>query len=199
MELPLTARNEIAEVLEYIDANPRGLWANMPPELEATYKRWRDIIRQKDKPLLDNTGTIQTLPGLSSFGRLFLIEHRRGERAGTGRDQGGAGTGEGAGADNDPAEGKQAEGRGSKIKARRPGPKPLKEKNPVKFQVYERIQREHQAGEQFHATIERLKHDRQFLEQVQEVKLKPNPKLVRNALAYFDTQNRRNNQQIPPG
>lgn len=103
-----------------------------------------------------------------------------------------------AAAGSDAAGGEQADGRGSQSKARRPGPKTLKEKKPLKYQVYERIQREHQAGEQSHDTIERLKRDRQFLEQVQEAKLRLNPKLVRNALAYFDTQSRRNNQRIPP-
>jgi hypothetical protein len=103
-----------------------------------------------------------------------------------------------AAADSDAAAGEQADGRGSHRKARRRGAKTLKEKAPIKYQVYERIQREHQAGEQSHDTIERLKRDRQFLEQVQEAKLSLNPKLVRNALAYFATQSRRNNQQIPP-
>jgi hypothetical protein len=66
---------DIVRVLERIEAHPNGKWADMG-ELLAVYKRWRDIIRGTP-PLLDNSGTMKTVPGLSSFGRIFLLEYRR--------------------------------------------------------------------------------------------------------------------------
>jgi hypothetical protein len=47
-------------------------------ELKDVYDRWRDIIKG-DPPLLDIAGTMHSVPGLSSFGRLFLLEHSPGE------------------------------------------------------------------------------------------------------------------------
>ncbi len=44
-------------------------------ELFATYKKWRDIIRATPS-LLDGKGTYHTVDSLSSFGRIFLLEHR---------------------------------------------------------------------------------------------------------------------------
>jgi pyrimidine deaminase RibD-like protein len=67
---PPDATSEICAVLRWIDTNPNGRWDDMGPLL-TVYHRWRDIIRG-DPALLDNAGTMHTVPGLSSFGRLFL-------------------------------------------------------------------------------------------------------------------------------
>ena len=48
----------------------------MPPDLHAKYRRWRDIIRRDGNDLLDSLGTMTTVPGLSSFGRIFLSEFK---------------------------------------------------------------------------------------------------------------------------
>lgn len=65
---------EIARVLEWIEAHPRGEWSDMG-DLFALYKKWRDIIRGTP-PLLDGMGTSHTVDGLSSFGRILLLRHR---------------------------------------------------------------------------------------------------------------------------
>jgi hypothetical protein len=74
---------EIVEVLEWIEANPQGLWPNgnnmpqaakqMPETVYAQYRRWKDII--KSEQLLDNLGSQFKVPGLSSFGRLWLRKY----------------------------------------------------------------------------------------------------------------------------
>ena len=61
---------EILQVLEWIDAHPGGRWDDMG-DLLAMYQRWRDIIRG-NPPLLDDCGTMHTVPGLSSYGRIFI-------------------------------------------------------------------------------------------------------------------------------
>lgn len=73
-DLPPLAVSEICEVLRWFDAHPQATWNEMGA-LYDTYCRWRDIIRQKDKDMTDGLSTMQTVPGLSSFGRVFLLEH----------------------------------------------------------------------------------------------------------------------------
>jgi hypothetical protein len=72
-DYPAEVIAEIAEVLEWIEANPYGKWDDMQG-LFAVYRGWRDIIRGDN--LLDDAGTMQTVPGLSSFGRVVLLRHR---------------------------------------------------------------------------------------------------------------------------
>jgi hypothetical protein len=62
----------------------------------------------------------------------------------------------------------------------------LETSNPLKFQVYERIQREHQPGGDYADTVDHLKHDKDFAEQVAAAGLKKvNSALVRKAIAFF--------------
>ncbi len=87
-------------------------------------------------------------------------------------------------------------------KRRRTGGKPpLEKSNPLQFQVYQRIQQEHQPGAEHVATLGRLKDDKDFIEQVKAAGLKPNCGLVRKALALFDQRRRdqaRKNQETGP-
>jgi hypothetical protein len=84
---------------------------------------------------------------------------------------------------------------------RRGGRRPLEQTNARQFQVYERIRREHQPGDQYVETAQRLKADKDFTEQVNASGLKLNIKLVRAALAFFDQRDReqaRKNQENGP-
>ena len=74
-DYPDEAVAEITEVLEWIEATPDGKWEDVP-ELFAQYKRWRDIIYGVP-PLLNRSGTMRDVPGLTSFGRAFLLAQRR--------------------------------------------------------------------------------------------------------------------------
>jgi hypothetical protein len=74
-EYPDAAVAEIEEVLGWIEVNPDGKWEDVP-KLFAQYKRWRDIIYGVP-PLLNGSGTMRSVPGLTSFGRAFLLEQRR--------------------------------------------------------------------------------------------------------------------------
>ncbi len=106
-----------------------------------------------------------------------------------------------SGAVSDPAIGERSEAEGRCQRKRGGGTRPpLEKSNPLQFQVYQRIRQAHGKGEKYLNTIERLKSDKQFLEQVHEAKLKLNCKLVRKALAFIDQRERRrtNNQQVPP-
>jgi hypothetical protein len=103
------------------------------------------------------------------------------------------------GASNDPAGAGHGEGGGKK---KRHGGRPaLEVSDPHKFQVYERIRGAHEPNTQHRDTVDRLKADRQFAEQVREAGLKLNTKLVRVALAYFDQRARseaRKKQETDP-
>jgi hypothetical protein len=77
-----------------------------------------------------------------------------------------------------------------KKKRRGGGKRPLEKSNPVQFQVYERIQQEHRADEEYTATVNRLKGDKDFTEQVKVAALKLDTKLVRRAVAFFDQRKR---------
>jgi hypothetical protein len=80
---------------------------------------------------------------------------------------------------------------GSGMRKHRGGKPPLEQSNPVKFQVYERIKQEHQPGEYYADTVDRLKIDTAFVEQVQEAGLgRLDTKLVRKALAFYDHRHR---------
>jgi hypothetical protein len=111
-------------------------------------------------------------------------QSRQGKGAGGGRDQAGAGPAEGTGK--------------KKVKV---GKRPLETSNPLKFQVYQRIQQEHQPGNEYLDTVDRLKADKQFAEQVKEAGLKLDTRLVRAALAFFDQRERAQagkNQETDP-
>jgi hypothetical protein len=69
-DIPIEARADIAEVLRWIEAHPGGRWEDMG-DLYDRYRRWQGIIRRQE--LLDGTGDMHAVPGLSSFGRLFLL------------------------------------------------------------------------------------------------------------------------------
>ena len=75
-DLPAQVISEIIPLLEWFGANTDHgrLWKDMGPLLVAVYERWRDIIRA-EPALLDDLGTMGTAPGLSSFGRVFLLKH----------------------------------------------------------------------------------------------------------------------------
>jgi hypothetical protein len=71
----------------------------------------------------------------------------------------------------------------------------------LKFQVYERIQKEHRPGAEYADTVGRLKDDKEFTEQVEDAGLKLDSKLVRKALALFDQRERneaRKKQETDP-
>jgi len=72
--LPPKVVDEICQVLEWIEAHPRGHWQDMD-DLFEFYTRWRDIIRGVPRLLNDN-GTMRTVSGLTGAGRIFLIKHR---------------------------------------------------------------------------------------------------------------------------
>jgi hypothetical protein len=101
--------------------------------------------------------------------------HNRRKDALTRRDQGGAaGPGEQTGR-----------------RKRKGGRRPLEESNPLKFQVYERIQQVHQPGDEYVDTVRRLRADKDFVEQVKAAGLeKLDVALVRKAIALFDQRKR---------
>jgi hypothetical protein len=127
-----------------------------------------------------------------------VLDTLKGQREGTSRDaahdQGGMRHTEGRGTDH---EQRRKAGRKS-------GGKPSLEKsNPRQFQVYQRIQQEHRRDEEYLKAVERLKNDKDFIEQVQHIGLRLDTKLVRKALSYFDTKRgrdgARNKQQTDEG
>jgi hypothetical protein len=84
---------------------------------------------------------------------------------------------------------------------RKGGKPPLETKHPLKFQVYERIRGEHHAGEEYADTVERLKGNRDFTDQIKAGGLKLDTSLVRNALAFFHQRKRdqaRKKQETDP-
>jgi len=101
------------------------------------------------------------------------------------------------------ATGDQGEGQGEGADKRKNkgGKKPLEERNPEKAQVYQRICKEHKKGKAYRDTVDCLKADKQFAEQVREAGLKLNAKLVRTALAWSDQRKRdqaRKKQETDP-
>jgi hypothetical protein len=81
------------------------------------------------------------------------------------------------------------------------GKPPLEKSNPVMFQIYERIRQEHHPCKEYADTVERLKGNKDFTEQVRAAGLKLNGKLVRRALAFFDQRKRdhaRKKQETDP-
>jgi hypothetical protein len=82
------------------------------------------------------------------------------------------------------------------------GKRRLEQSNPLKLQVYHRIQAEHRPGEQHIETVKRLRGDANFVEQIKDAGLgKLDTKLVRRALACFDQRERaaaRKNQETDP-
>ncbi len=107
---------------------------------------------------------------------------------------------EGAGAPRDG--GGAGQGQGTVKRKGKTGKPPMEESNPLKFQVYERIQREHRPGSEHVDTLNRLRADRQFTDQVRDAKLKLDKGLIRAALAFFDQRKRdqaRKIQETGPG
>jgi hypothetical protein len=91
------------------------------------------------------------------------------------------------------AHGNGAESGNAKVagrRKRRDGKPPLEQSNPLKFQVYQRIEREHKPGDDYTATVDRLKGEKDFSDQVKAAGLKLGTKLVRNAIAFFDQRER---------
>jgi hypothetical protein len=89
-----------------------------------------------------------------------------------------------------PADRKQS-GRGRGGRGKRNGPPKLEKRNPAKFQIYQRIKQEHEAGVGRGDIPARLKADRDFVEQVKEAKLTLNKKLVNAAFAFFAQPSRK--------
>jgi hypothetical protein len=81
----------------------------------------------------------------------------------------------------------------SRTTKRKGGRRRLAETDP-KFQVYDRIRREHGAGTARSDIPERLRSDRDFMEQVEAAKLRLNRNLVKAALAFFE---QRKKQETP--
>jgi hypothetical protein len=158
----------------------RLAWDKMAPQLRRlepetdSFKIWADL----NERLGILRGAVPSLPALRPV------------------DQPGAGGADAASADRDQGGAEQGKEKGAR---KRGGGKPtLERSNPVKLQVYERIRREHQPGNQYADTVTRLKDDKDFADQVKQAGLKMNSKLVRAALAYFATREARessNNQQ----
>jgi hypothetical protein len=99
------------------------------------------------------------------------------------------------------SQGGVGQGKDAGKKKRRGGKPPLEKTNSLKFQIYERIQREHQPGEDYADVVSRLKEDKDFGQQVKDAGLKLTPKLVRAALAFFDQRKRdaaRKKQETDP-
>jgi hypothetical protein len=121
------------------------------------------------------------------------------EGAGAGRDSARAGHGGGAATARN--EGGTGQGKDTG-KRRRAGGKPsLERSDPKKFQVYQRIQRDHQPGEPYADVVSRLKEDKDFGQQVKDAGLKLTTKLVRAALAFFGQRERdaaRKKQETDP-
>jgi hypothetical protein len=76
-------------------------------------------------------------------------------------------------------------------KQKRKGGRPrLEHSNLLKLQIYQRIQHEHSPGEDYVLTVNRLKDDKDFMEQVRQANQKLDTKLVRRALAFSDQRKR---------
>jgi hypothetical protein len=81
--------------------------------------------------------------------------------------------------------------RGAGSTKKRGGRPRLELSKPMVFQVYQRIQDQHRPGEDYAETLDRLKSNKDFVEQVREAGLKKlSPALVRNALALFEQRKR---------
>lgn len=78
---------------------------------------------------------------------------------------------------------------------RKGGRKGLEKSNPIKLQIYQRIQQVHKPGQEYVLTVQELSKDKDFTDQVRDAKLKLDTQLVRQALAYFDTQTRNRSGQ----
>ena len=96
---------------------------------------------------------------------------------------------------------KQTKGTGERRS--RGGKPPLEKSNRLKFQVYERIHREHQPGAEYIEVVKRLKDDKDFMQQVADAGLKKlDTLLVKNALTCIKAKRMpsqaRNKQQTDP-
>jgi hypothetical protein len=90
---------------------------------------------------------------------------------------------------------KRGQSEGSRKRQPKGGKPRLEKSDPLKYKVYQRIKREHEAGVKPADIVDRLKTDTDFVVQVSEAELKLNSRLVKNALAYFVP---RKKQQTPP-
>jgi hypothetical protein len=190
-----------AELVEAVHYAPDPSQRDFQSAVTDVWDRaWSHFKVQNPPPSLP--GVTSKIQALEALGRLTeWLEGQRAQHAGTNRigaaDRGGVGHAEGDKSNR--AGAGQAEGRGKK--KGKGGKRPLEQSNLVKFQVYERIQREHHPDEEYVDTVERLRADKDFAEQVRAVRLKLNTDLVRNALAFFDHRRRaqaRNKQETDP-
>src|SRR6516164_6230380 len=93
--LTAAARAEICKVLKWFKAHPGGNRKDMPEELFDVYKQWQKLLIHGDSffgypPLVDDSKTMLTFPGLSEFGRRLLEQWDTGPEADTSRDRSGA-------------------------------------------------------------------------------------------------------------
>jgi hypothetical protein len=87
--------------------------------------------------------------------------------------------------------GGQTGGKERRVKKKRQGGRrPLEQSDPLKLHIYQPIQQEHQLAEDYVGTVERLKGDKDFVEQLQQAHQKLNTKLVRVAIAFFGQRKR---------
>jgi hypothetical protein len=73
---------------------------------------------------------------------------------------------------------------------RKGGRRPLEQSNPLKAQIYQRVQRAHVPGDDYLKTVSQLQADRDFIDQISEANMRLDTKLVRKALAFFDQRKR---------
>jgi hypothetical protein len=194
-----------------VNARSRALTLDLRDKIEFTaYCELLDALCLEAGKLLEfPPGTrYKGDPSLNArlFTQLNAVQHARGklldlrgslpEKTAPQRSAGEAETGEGDGGN-----GKRGNAEETGANKRSGGKRPLEKSNPLKFQVYQRIQKEHQRGEEYVETVKRLRDDTNFVEQVKDAGLgKLDTKLVRNALAFFDYRNRkaRKNQETDP-
>jgi hypothetical protein len=84
-----------------------------------------------------------------------------------------------------------------KSKPKRKGTPPLEKRNPLKYQIYQRIEKERKAGTKRADILSLLKSDAALKEQLMEAGLKPSKKLVHAAIGYF-SQPTCKKQETPP-
>jgi hypothetical protein len=175
-DYPAEVVGKIADVLGWIQANPDGQWDAMG-ELLDVYTCYKHIFLGFP-PLLDNNGTMFSVRRLTAVGHSFLIEARRkGKKTALDRKH------------EKPTKGKGGSPR-------------LETRDPLMFQVYERIHREHLPKESYADVVERLMNDKDFVEQVRLADLTLNRKLVKNAIAAIEQRKRdqaRKKQETLPG
>ena len=77
---------------------------------------------------------------------------------------------------------------------RRNGKSRLESSNPLQFQVYQRIYLQYQPLRKYGETIEQLKNDKDFMQQVKDCRLKLDVRLLHRVLSFFEKRTRRAQQ-----